>query len=103
MRRILVHLAVAVFLAVPCVAQARLTKFVVYPELSESPTFGGYSWPGVGQYEKIVGKGYAEVDPFDPKNLAANQDERETANAQVSLFLTQIAPESSRSVVFADC
>ena len=23
---------------------------------TESPTFGGYSWPGVGQYEKIVGK-----------------------------------------------
>jgi hypothetical protein len=34
----------------------------------ESPTFGGYSWPGVGQYEKIVGKAFGEVDPTDPKN-----------------------------------
>ena len=35
---------------------------------TESPTFGGYSWPGVGQYEKIVGKAFGEVDPTDPKN-----------------------------------
>ena len=35
---------------------------------TESPTFGGYSWPGVGQYEKIVGKAFGEVDPHDPKN-----------------------------------
>jgi hypothetical protein len=34
----------------------------------ESPTFGGYSWPGVGPYEKIVGKAFGEVDPTDPKN-----------------------------------
>jgi hypothetical protein len=34
----------------------------------ESPTFGGYSWPGVGQYEKIIGKAYGELDPKDPKN-----------------------------------
>jgi hypothetical protein len=30
--------------------------------------FGGYSWPGVGQYEKITGVAYAEVDPNDPRN-----------------------------------
>src|SRR5262249_22174124 len=35
---------------------------------SESPTFGGYSWPGVGQYEKIAGKAFGEVGPLDPKN-----------------------------------
>src|SRR5262249_23428773 len=34
----------------------------------ESPTFGGYSWPGVGQYEKIVGKAFGELDPKDPRN-----------------------------------
>jgi hypothetical protein len=34
----------------------------------ESPTFGGYSWPGVGQYEKIVGKAFGELDPNDSKN-----------------------------------
>jgi hypothetical protein len=30
--------------------------------------FGGYSWPGVGQYVKITGVAYAEVDPTDPRN-----------------------------------
>src|SRR5437660_2116741 len=47
------------------VADAR----VVSVQLS-APTiaFGGYSWPGVGQYEKIIGVAYAEVDPGDPRN-----------------------------------
>jgi hypothetical protein len=45
---------------------ARITKIQVTTK--ESPTFGGYSWPGVGQYEKIVGKAFGEVDPTDPKN-----------------------------------
>ena len=42
---------------------------VVSVQLS-APTiaFGGYSWPGVGQYEKITGVAYAEVDPGDPRN-----------------------------------
>ena len=30
--------------------------------------FGGFSWPGVGQYVKITGVAYAEVDPADPRN-----------------------------------
>ena len=42
---------------------------VISVQLS-APTiaFGGYSWPGVGQYEKITGVAYAEVDPNDPRN-----------------------------------
>ena len=47
-------------------AQARITRIVVAG--TESPTFGGYSWPGVGQYEKIYGKAFGELDPADPKN-----------------------------------
>jgi len=50
--------------AVP--AAARITKVQITAK--ESPTFGGYSWPGVGQYEKIFGKAFGEVDPADPKN-----------------------------------
>ena len=50
----------------PDVAEARITKIQI--TTMESPTFGGYAWPGVGQYEKIVGKAFGEVDPFDPKN-----------------------------------
>ena len=50
--------------AVP--AHARVKKIQITAK--ESPTFGGYSWPGVGQYEKIVGKAFGEIDPKDPKN-----------------------------------
>jgi hypothetical protein len=54
----------AVYAAVP--AHARIVKIQITTK--ESPTFGGYSWPGVGQYEKIVGKAFGELDPNDPKN-----------------------------------
>src|SRR5438309_7076416 len=47
-------------------ADARVTKIQITAK--ESPTFGGYSWPGVGQYEKIVGKAFGELDPKDAKN-----------------------------------
>ena len=50
--------------AVP--VHARVKKIQIIAK--ESPTFGGYSWPGVGQYEKIVGKAFGEIDPQDPKN-----------------------------------
>src|SRR5215831_18719250 len=49
-------------------ADARIVKVEISHTLSESPTFGGYSWPDVGQYEKIVGRATGEVDPFDPRN-----------------------------------
>ena len=47
-------------------AQARITRIEI-TEI-ESPTFGGYAWPGVGSYEKLVGKAFGEVDPKNPKN-----------------------------------
>jgi len=54
-----------VALLTPGSAQAR----VVFVQMSP-PTiaFGGYSWPGVGQYEKITGIAYAEVDSIDRRN-----------------------------------
>jgi Alpha/beta hydrolase domain len=80
-RRSALHLLLIgiALLVVPRVAQARLTKFVVDKARSQSPSaalsntapsfaFGGYSWPGVGKYEKIVGTGFGELDPTDPKN-----------------------------------
>ena len=62
--RWLATFALVVGVAVP--AEARITRVQIVT--TESPTFGGYSWPGVGQYEKIVGKAFGEVDPGDPKN-----------------------------------
>ena len=61
----LLALAVGAALAAP-LAEARITRIEI--TTTESPTFGGYSWPGVGQYEKIVGKAHGEVNPHDRQN-----------------------------------
>jgi len=57
-------LLIAVLLS-PAIAKAR----VISVQMS-APTiaFGGYSWLGVGQYEKITGVAYAEVDLADRRN-----------------------------------
>src|ERR1700730_17353711 len=59
-------IVVACAIGVAAPAHARVKKIQITAK--ESPTFGGYSWPGVGQYEKIVGKAFGELDPNDPKN-----------------------------------
>jgi Alpha/beta hydrolase domain len=52
-------------LLIPALGQARVVSVQMSaPEIA----FGGYSWPGVGQYEKITGVAYAEVDPADRRN-----------------------------------
>jgi len=35
---------------------------------TESPTFDGHAFGTVGQYEKLIGRAYGEVDPNDPRN-----------------------------------
>src|SRR4029450_7433388 len=64
--RIKVALAAALLLVAASAADARITKLTIVTR--ESPTFGGHTFPGVGQYEKVVGKAYGELDPNDPKN-----------------------------------
>jgi hypothetical protein len=56
----------AAVLTAASVADARIVRLQIVSK--ESPTFGGHTFPGVGQYEKIVGKGYGEINPNDPKN-----------------------------------
>src|SRR6266566_2540265 len=56
--------AAAIYATAP--AHASVKKIQITAK--QSPTFGGYSWPGVGQYEKIAGKAFGELDPKDPKN-----------------------------------
>jgi hypothetical protein len=85
LRRALVHVAIVSALATAGVlvgapAEARITKVQITAR--ESPTFGGYSWPGVGQYEKIVGKAFGEVDPTDPKNAVIVDIGLATVNAR---------------------
>ena len=46
-------------------AEARITKVEI---LEQAAAFGGYSWPGVGPYEKIVGIAHGEVNPHDRRN-----------------------------------
>src|SRR5215472_11959529 len=60
------------------VADARTTKI----QLS-SPViaFGGYSFPGVGQYEVITGIATGEVDPTDPKNAVITDIQLAPRNA----------------------
>src|SRR5262245_15355026 len=67
-------------LLTPTLAEAH----VVSVQMS-APTiaFGGYSWPGVGQYEKITGVAYAEVDSADRRNAVI---------VDIGLAQTQAAP-----------
>jgi hypothetical protein len=58
--------AVTAALAAPGLAEARITRIEITG--IESPTFAGSSFGSVGQYEKLVGRAYGEVDPSDPKN-----------------------------------
>ena len=46
-------------------AEAKITKIEV---TKEGPTFDGKSFGAVGQYEKLYGKAFGEVDPKDPRN-----------------------------------
>ena len=61
-------------------AEARITKIEI--TVTESPTFGGFSWPHVGQYEKLAGKAFGEVDPNDPKNAVIADIELAPKNAR---------------------
>jgi hypothetical protein len=73
-----VLVAVGALVSVP--AEARITRVEITTR--ESPTFGGYAWPGVGPYEKLVGKAYGEVDPLDPRNAVIVDLELAPRNAR---------------------
>src|SRR5437867_10976944 len=94
-------LAILALLAVcgsPGTADARIVRIQV--TATESPTFGGYSWPGVGQYEKVVGKAFGEVDPFDTKNavIARAAERRRQGRVLVRLLHPQAdRPQSRRA------
>jgi alpha/beta hydrolase family protein len=51
---------------VATVTEARITQIVFNSR--ESPTLGGTSFGKVGQYEKLVGRAFGEVDPNDRRN-----------------------------------
>jgi hypothetical protein len=47
-------------------AEARIVRIEIVAR--ESPAFGGRRFGAVGQYEKLVGRAYGEVDPSDRRN-----------------------------------
>ncbi|MBV8446782.1 MAG: hypothetical protein JO124_02210, partial [Hyphomicrobiales bacterium] len=47
-------------------AEARITRIEITNV--QSPSFDGLAFGTVGQYEKLVGRAYGEVDPKDPLN-----------------------------------
>jgi hypothetical protein len=76
-------LALLVFQLLPYAVSAHIVRVVI--QRVESPTFGGASFGTVGQYQKLVGVAYGEVDPGDPHN-AIIQD-------------IALAPRNSRGMV----
>jgi len=56
----------AAVLGAPIVADARVVRIEI--TRIESPTFQGASFGTVGQYEKLVGRAFGEIDPTDPRN-----------------------------------
>jgi len=60
-------------------AHARITRIVI--DRVESPTFGGTSYGKVGQYEKLIGRAYGELDPRDELNSGIVYIEKAPLNA----------------------
>ena len=75
-------LCAAVLAAFATPLEARITRIEIDPLLSQSPTFGGYAWPGVGQYERIIGTAHGEVDPTDKQNRVIVDVELAPRNAR---------------------
>jgi hypothetical protein len=75
--------AAVVALTVP--TEARVKRIVIDKTKSESPAYEGRSFGNAGQYEKIEGHAYGELDPKDRRNSII-QD-------------IQLAPRNSRGMV----
>jgi hypothetical protein len=61
-------------------AQARITRIEITSV--QSPSFEGMSFGATGQYEKLVGRVYGEIDPKDPLNAVITDIKLAPANAR---------------------
>jgi Alpha/beta hydrolase domain len=68
-------------LLLPAFSEARITRIVIDPARSQSPTFEGRSFGTVGQYEKFRGTAFGELDPSDPRNALITDIELAPRNA----------------------
>ncbi|HKU84893.1 MAG TPA: alpha/beta hydrolase domain-containing protein [Casimicrobiaceae bacterium] len=71
--------ALAAGMLVTAPVDARTTRIDI---LSRGIAFGGHSFAGVGQYEKIVGIAYGEIDPNDRRNAVITDVELAPRNAR---------------------
>ncbi len=66
------HVLPILVVAVPFIAgfarsaEARVTKIVI--SRVQAPTFEGLTFGDTGQYKKLVGRAFGEIDPNDPRN-----------------------------------
>ena len=72
--------ACSLALLVPSASQARITR--IDAKVVESPTFGGRTFGPVGQYEKLRGTAFGEVDPRDPHNAVIADIQNAPRNAR---------------------
>ena len=61
-------------------AEARITRIVI--DKTESPAFDGKSFGSVGQYERLTGKAYGEVDPRSARDAHIQDLARAPKNAR---------------------
>jgi hypothetical protein len=61
---------------------AHVTKIVIDKNKSESPAYNGKSFGSVGQYEKLVGLAYGEIDPNDRRNAVITDIKLAPRNAR---------------------
>ena len=61
-------------------ARRGIQRIEIDPTRSESPTFEGRSFGNVGQYEKLRGTAYGELDPSDPRNAVITDIELAPVN-----------------------
>jgi hypothetical protein len=77
-KKLLIFLTVALFL-VPLTCTARVTRFVV----AQTRIFAdGMSFGNIGQYERLDGTAYFEMDPRDPLNAVIVNLDRAPKNAR---------------------
>ena len=94
-KRKLVQLGVATALATgvvaaASVAQARITKIQILTP-PKTIAFGGYSFPGVGQYEVITGIATGEVNPSNPQNSVITDLNLAPTNRTVTSSISTIS------------
>lgn len=78
-------IATMALLALSSAATAKVKRIVIDKSHSESPAYGGKSFGSAGQYQRIVGRAYGELDPKDPRNAIITD--------------IQLAPRNARGMV----